>query len=317
MIQIADLLKAYQEFIKGKTGRADVQKFMLNFEEELNEIFSEIASDRYEHGGYQHFKIFDPKPREIDKASVRDRIVHRLIYDYLVKTYDKSFYYFSFASRKEKGAHKAVAVFREVIRKFSYNFRRPVFVLKCDIRKFFASIDKDILFSILQNKVNDEKYLWLIKQIINSFSPKSSRGIPLGNLTSQIFANIYLSELDRFVKHQLKIKHYIRYLDDFIILGREYNELYFLSQKINEFLARNLNLSLHFDKIITRKINQGMDFLGYVIFPYHILLRTKTKRRMFKRITEKNLASYLGVLKHCRSYKLRMALLKQCNVAMR
>lgn len=314
MIKIVDLLKAYQKFIKGKRKKGDVQKFMLNFEEELNALFCEIENGEYKHGGYYHFRIFDPKPREIDKASVRDRIVHQLIYDYLAKIYDKSFYCHSYASRKEKGAHKAVSVFKSVNRKFSHNFRRPIFVLKCDIKKFFASVDKGILFSILKNKVDDQKYLWLIKQTIDSFIPELPRGIPLGNLTSQIFANIYLNELDRFIKHQLKIRYYIRYMDDFIILGREERELHIFSQMIDEFLETNLKVRMHADKVVIREINQGIDFLGYISFPHYCVLRTKTKKRILKRAKKENLTSYFGVLKHCRSHRLKTDLLKQCDI---
>jgi hypothetical protein len=154
---------------------------------------------------------------------------------------------------------------------------------------------------LIQDKIKDEKTIWLVNKIVKSF-PK---GIPLGNITSQIFANIYLNEFDKFVKHNLKIKYYIRYCDDFVILSTDKAYLQNLISVINNFLENNLKLYLHPHKIIIRKYRQGIDFLGYVVFPYHRILRVKTKKRMLKKINSKNMQSYFGVLKHCSSYKLR------------
>jgi len=134
---------------------------------------------------------------------------------------------------------------------------------------------------------------------------ESKRGIPLGNLTSQLFANIYLNQLDQFIKHQLKLKYYLRYCDDFVILGGDAQYLHNLIPFLQRFLYHNLKLTLHPNKIILRKFSQGIDFLGYIVLPWHIRLRTKTKRRMLKKICQKNLPSYLGLLKHCNCYGLR------------
>lgn len=317
MISQIELFKAYQKFIKGKSRKADVQRFMLNCEENLTDLFKDIIFGSYHHGKYERFRIFDPKLREIDKAPVRDRIVHQLVYDYLVKVFDRTFYFHSFAARKEKGSHQAIKAFRKMFLRASKNFRNPIFVLKCDIEKFFASIDKEILFLLIIRKIKDEQYIFFIKQIIKSFH----RGIPLGNLTSQIFANIYLNELDRFVKHHLKIKYYLRYMDDFIILGENGDELLQIVEKINYFLKIELKINLHPRKIVVRKLVQGVDFLGYVIFPHHAILRTKTQKRLLRRIEERQkdcqsgkisfaklaqtINSYFGILKHCSSFKLR------------
>ena len=132
------------------------------------------------------------------------------------------------------------------------------------------------------------------------------KGLPIGNLTSQLFANIYLNELDQFIKHRLKIKHYLRYCDDFVILNSSEMTLRKCHWQIEKFLKENLKLKLHPSKIIFRKLNQGIDFLGYVVLPHYRVLRTKTKKRMLKRINEKNLASYSGLLKHCNSFRLRL-----------
>jgi hypothetical protein len=142
----------------------------------------------------------------------------------------------------------------------------------------------------------------LIQEVIFGF--RAEKGIPLGNLTSQYFANVYLNELDRFIKHELRIKYYVRYTDDFLILNSDKNYLLELIEPINIFLNNRLKLNLHPDKIIVRKYNQGIDFLGYVTLPYYRVLRAKTKRRMFRKINDKNIQSYLGVLKHCCGYKL-------------
>jgi retron-type reverse transcriptase len=321
MISQTELLKAYQKFVKGKNKKIDVQQFMLNFEEELVILWRDVNSGSYRHGKYEHFRVFDPKLREIDKASVRDRIVHQLVYDYLVKIFDRTFYFYSFAARKGKGTHQAIKVFRKMFLHANRNFRNPVFVLKCDIEKFFASIDRKILFLLIARKIKNEQYIFLIKQIVESFY----RGIPLGNLTSQIFANIYLNELDRFVKHHLKIKRYIRYMDDFVILGKDRNELLGITEKINHFLKIELKVNLHPRKIIIRKLVQGVDFLGYVVFPYHSILRTKTRKRLLRRIEARQkdcqlgkvsftkfaqtINSYFGILKHCSSFKLRRKIL--------
>ena len=139
-------------------------------------------------------------------------------------------------------------------------------------------------------------------------------GIPIGNLTSQLFANIYLNELDQFVKHKLKVKHYLRYTDDFMILHQNKNYLKELLPEIAEFLREKLKLNLHPNKVFIRKLSQGIDFLGYVVLPYHKILRTKTKKRIFKKVSDKNLQSYLGVLKHCDGYKLRLKVFKKLGI---
>ena len=142
---------------------------------------------------------------------------------------------------------------------------------------------------------------------------KRGSGLPIGNLTSQLFANIYLDELDQFIKHKLKIKYYLRYCDDFVILNTDREKLEKIIPQLSDYLQLNLKLILHPDKIIIRKLGQGIDFLGYIVLPHYRVLRTKTKRRMLKRINQKNLASYLGLLKHCNSYKLKNGFLNNFN----
>lgn len=177
-------------------------------------------------------------------------------------------------------------------------------VLKCDIRKFFANIDHQVLKNILWKYIIDEDVLWLLGQIIDSFH----KGLPLGNVTSQLFINVYMNEFDQFVKRNLKVKYYIRYCDDFVILHEDRSSLESFIPKMSDFLERKLQLSLHPDKVFIRSLSQGIDFLGWVHFSHHRVLRTATKRRMFKKLKEnkskETLASYLGLLKHGNTYKI-------------
>lgn len=235
---------------------------------------------------------------------MRDRIVHHAVYRILYPIFDKCFIYDSYSCRIGKGTHRAVKRLERFSRKVSRNYTGPCFVLKCDIRKFFFSVDHQILFELIKKKVKDEAVLDLVNEIIESFHVDTNKGIPIGNLTSQLFANVYLHELDRFVKYDLRVKYYIRYCDDFVILSDDVVYLRSVCSKISEFLEKELKLSFHEDKITIRKLRQGVDFLGYVVLPYHTVLRTKTKKRMLVRVDEENLSSYLGILKHCDGYKL-------------
>ena len=313
---------AWKEFRRGKCKKHDVQLFERNLEDNLFALREELASKAYRHGGYASFYITDPKLRQIHKASVRDRIVHHAVYRVLYSIFDRSFIFDSYSCRLNKGTHRAVFRLEKFARQVSRNYTGPCFVLKCDIKKFFDSIDHRILLEIIARKIRDRDILWLVVEIIASFSrereSKSTdrRGLPLGNLTSQLFANVCLNGFDQFVKHKLRIKHYIRYCDDFVVLGDDERELCRLIVPISGFLEDDLGLKLHKSKVTIRKLKQGMDFLGYVALPYHRVLRTKTKRRMLKRLNASNLPSYLGLLKHCHSRQLaEIAKLKiQCKL---
>ncbi|KKT41559.1 hypothetical protein A2W54_00975 [Candidatus Giovannonibacteria bacterium RIFCSPHIGHO2_02_43_13] len=178
------------------------------------------------------------------------------------------------------------------------------------MRKFFDSIDQNILLRIIKDKIEDENAVWLIQKIITSFQKSNGKGLPLGNVTSQLFSNIYLNELDQFVKHNLKIKYYVRYCDDFIILEQDTEILNYYIKEIRGFLENRLVLQLHPNKIVTRKWRSGIDFLGYITMPSYKVLRTRTKNRIFTKINDKNLQSYLGILKHCNGYKISHAIIK-------
>lgn len=188
------------------------------------------------------------------------------------------------------------------------NNTKTVWVLKCDVKKFFASIDHEILFSILQRHIEDDQLIVLLKNIVHSFNGQHGKGLPLGNLTSQLLVNVYMNEFDQYVKHILKQKYYIRYADDFVFLSTGKKELENLLPLLNTFLEEKLKLSLHPDKVFIKTIASGVDFLGWVTFPTHRVLRTSTKKRMLKNlnITKKPEAvqSYKGMLSHGNEYKL-------------
>ncbi len=313
-----NLFLAWQEFRRGKRNKSDVQGFEFNLEDNLFQLHQELRNKTYQHSHYTPFCVQDPKLRRIHKACVRDRILHHAVFKILYPIFDREFIHDSYSCRIIKGTHRAVNRLEKFTRKLSKNNTKNIFALKCDIRKFFGSVDQDILLKLIKKKIQDNNNtVWLIEKIIKSFP----FGIPLGNVTSQLFANIYLNELDQFIKHKLKVRYYLRYCDDFVILGENKEDLIRLIRSINNFLQEKLNLSLHSDKIIIRKHHQGIDFLGYVVLPHYRVLRTKTKTRIFKKIKKKHqdlqnnfiteesfnqsLQSYFGILKYCKSYKLQ------------
>lgn len=330
LISIENLFQAWGEFRKGKSKKKDVQIFERNLEDNLFDLHRRLKDKTYEHGNYHSFYVNDPKQRHIHKAKVADRVVHHLLYTFLYKLLDSSFIFDSYSCRLNKGTHKAVKRLEKFARKVSKNYANNCWALKCDIKKFFASVDHEILLNLLKKKIKDENVLWFLNEVIESFSAKSTlasqglslrscQGIPLGNLTSQIFANIYLNELDQFIKHKLKIKYYLRYADDFIFLSCYKDTLQRSIATIGEFIKEKLRLELHPKKIIFRKLEWGIDFLGYIVLPFYILPRTKTKIRIFKKLKEKvggknfnqSLQSYLGYLKHAKSYKIGQKLKRE------
>jgi len=316
---------AWKEFKKGKSSKPDVQEFEFNLEDNIFQLHDDLKTKSYRHNLYISFYVTDPKLRHIHKACVRDRVLHHAIFRILYPIFDQNFIYDSYSCRLGKGTHRAVNRLEDFTRKLSCNNHRTIHALKCDVRKFFDSIDKTILTRIITNKIKDGDSLWLISKILNSFSKTLEKGLPLGNVTSQIFANIYLNELDQYVKHRLKVKYYLRYCDDFIILDRDPHYLLELASKINEFLEEHWALSLHPNKVLLRKYQQGVDFLGYVVLPYHRTIRTRTRNRVINKIVNKreesysnfisqeslgqSLNSYRGILKHCNGYELEEELI--------
>ena len=291
--------------------------FARNLMDNIVELHQSLVNKTYRHGGYESFYVTDPKRRHIHKATVRDRLLHHAVYRILYPFFDRTFIADSFSCRNEKGTHKAINRFRTLVNKVSKNHTRTCWVLKCDIKKFFASVDHKTLLSILQEYISDQDTVQLLQNIIGSFytETKPGIGLPLGNLTSQLFANIYMNYFDQWVKHKLKARHHIRYADDFVFFSQNKKWLVSIVPQIQEFLQINLKLSLHPDKLYLKTVASGMDFLGWVNFPDYRLLRHKTRQRMFKNIRsstgEAGFQSYIGLISHGNTLKIRKQVISE------
>lgn len=316
---LKNLLEAWKEFLRGKRGRKDVQEFERDLMTNIISLHRELATKTYLHSAYQHFKIVDPKPRDIHKARVRDRLLHHALHRKLSPFFAKTFIADSYSCQDGKGTHRALRRFRKFIGVVSKNNTHTVWVLKCDIKKFFANINHAILLDIIAKYIPDQDILNLISVIVRSFhAGVTGVGLPLGNLTSQLLVNIYMNEFDQYMKHQLKAKYYVRYADDFVILSTDKTYLETILPIMQEFLGSKLKLSMHPDKVSIHTVASGVDFLGWVHFPDHHVLRTTTKKRMFRNIQakeekEETVQSYLGLISHGNSWKLRQKIFDQVS----
>ena len=325
IISVENLFAAWEAFHSDKGNKPDVLEYEVNLEPNLFQLHRDLRSKKYRHGSYTSFYIHDPKQRHIHKATVRDRILHRAIYNVLNPIFEPTFISSSFSCRIGKGTHKGVEAVETMVRSITRNGTKSVFVLKCDVQKFFFRIDHGLLLTILKRKLQDDDTVWLLDEVISSLSSSDSgvvgKGLPIGNLTSQLFANVYMNEFDQFMKQTLRIKRYARYTDDFLIIAETTEFLESLLPQIQAFLRERLAFELHPKKTSIRKVHQGIDFLGYTIFPHHRLVRTKTRQRIFRKLKQKvqqykveaigenklaqSLQSYRGVLSHANTYQLR------------
>jgi len=301
---------AWKVFRRGKAIKNDVMNFEMHLEDNIFSLYKEMKNNTYRHSSYTHFKIFDNKKRDIYKAEVKDRIIHQIVYDYLFSLFNPLFIADSYASRKYKGQYKAIDAFRYFI-KLASNHHHECYVLKCDVRKYFDNVDHKVLLNIIKEKVSCEKTLKIIQEIISSFHSGDNMhtGIPLGNITSQIFANLYLNALDQYVKKELRCRFYVRYNDDIVIVFQNNKNIENLRNKIISFVKEKLYLEIPLTKTSIRKISWGIDFLGFTILPEAILLRDKTKHKIYSNINIKNAHSYLSILKHCNSHNLMAKIL--------
>lgn len=280
-----NLYLAYRKARTGKTQKDYVLDFEKDLTENLQELRTELLLHSYHPQPLQTFIIHDPKTRKISKSAFRDRIVHHTLCNIIEPIFEKKFIFDSYANRRGKGTFKAIERFDAFNRQVSKNYTRPAFVLKADIKKYFENVDLNILQSIIRRKVKDEKVLWLIKIILSNYlSHKIGKGMPLGNLTSQFFANVYLNELDQFVKHKLNVKYYVRYVDDFVILHASPKQLRDYKVKIEKFLTEKLELRFHPDKSKIMSTNNGVEFLGMRIFLRHKLLKKKNLRKFERKL---------------------------------
>ena len=326
-----NLMSAAKKAEKGKRFKENVARFNVNLEKNIFQLQRDLRHHSYRPGKYRHFAVYESKKRLISAAPFRDRVVHHALCNVIEPLFEKAFIYDSYACRKNKGTHKAVLRFSEFAQKNRY-------VFKGDIRKYFPSIDHQILLSMFERKIKDDDTLELISTIIDSadwhddnsllyfagddlFTPlQRRRGLPIGNQTSQFFANVYLDGFDHFIKEKLRCKYYIRYVDDFVIFDDNKNHLHHTRKLAEEYLA-TVRLKMHPNKSQVFPVKQGTDFLGYRIFPSHRLIRksnVKRFRRKLKRLRQEyendlvtmadinqRIQSWLGHAGWANSYNLR------------
>ena len=277
---------AFRKARKHKTLKPYVIEFEKNLNENLLQLRAELLMLTYKPKPLETFILRDPKTRKISKSDFRDRVVHHALCNIIEPIFEKVFIFDSYANRKGKGTLKALQRFDYFKRKVSKNNTKQCFVLKADIRHYFDTVDHEVLVEIIKRKIKDKNVIWLIKTILqNHKTTEVGKGMPLGNLTSQFFANVYLDKLDYFVKNKLKARYYTRYVDDFVILENKKGILLEYKQRINEFL-RTIKLELHPDKSKIIELKQGISFLGFRVFYHHKLLKKSNILQMEKRLME-------------------------------
>ena len=286
---MGNLTLAWRNARKGKTSIPEVMAFDENVERNLISLHKELVSKTYKPRPLSTFVLRDPKTRVISKSDFRDRVVHHALIRVIGNIFELTFIYDSCANQKNKGTSLAINRFRTFQCKATLNYSKPAFCLKADIKQYFPNIDHSILLNILKRKIKDEDVIWLIEQIISNKDMPSVLGerakcLPLGNLTSQFFANVYLNELDQFVKHKLKVKYYIRYVDDFIIFHSSKKQLIKWKNEIEIFLKEVLKLDLHPQKSRIIPLIRGVDFVGFRNFCKYAILRKRNIRNMQKKI---------------------------------
>lgn len=311
------LLEAHFKSRKGKGYRKDIILFNLKQEEYIMWLLEKLQMKTYKHGGYSTFYVKEPKLRKIEKSKYIDRIVHRWLVDnFLEPAFVPQFINTSYACLKEKGMHKACLDVQKVM-EHCQGIWGNYYILKMDIAKYFDNINKNILLNILKRKIKDKDVIWLIEEILHA--QKREKGLEIGNYTSQMFANIYLNEIDQYIKHILKIKYYFRYMDDSVLFVKTKQEAKEVLGKITVFLRKNLELALN-KKTQIFKSKQGVNFCGYKINAYRLKIRDKGKRKLKKKVkklkenikqgtitskeAQKYLAGHLGYIKIANTYTL-------------
>lgn len=332
-----NLLLAARRARQGKRLKPGTATFDLELEGNLLRLQEELQSHTWQPGGYFTFEIYEPKKRLISAAPYRDRVVHHALCNVIEPLFDQIFIHDSYANRQDKGTHRAVD-------RLTQFCRRNRYVLKCDIRKYFPSIDHEILCEQIARKIKDQETLWLARCIIDSSNPQEPvcdyfpgddlftphtrrKGLPIGNLTSQFFANIYLNGFDHFVKESLGCHCYIRYVDDFVVLAEDKGFLHGVKEAMGGYLER-LRLRLHPTKCQVFPVTQGIDFLGYRVYPDHRRLRRENAvyfRRRLKHLQKdyrdgridlervsRSIQSWVAHVSHADTYGLRRAVLESC-----
>ncbi len=319
-----NLVLAWQKARKHKTQKHYIIDFEQNLIENLQQLQFELMTFTYHPRKLKTFILRDPKTRKISKADFRDRIVHHALINIIQPIFERVFIYDSCANRKGKGNLFALKRFDKFKKCVSKNNTKKCFVLKADIKHYFAEVDHKILITFLERKINDVGVIELSKKILNN-SGDNGVGMPLGNLTSQFFANVYLNELDYFIKQRLGVKHYIRYVDDFVILHEDRNQIELWKSKIEHYLKYKLRLELHPQKSNIISLFRGIDFVGFRNFYHFKLLRKRNLKKIVLKLNqyenneisyEKLLESFYGwnaYAKWANSYKIRRKALIEIN----
>ncbi|MCX6770658.1 MAG: reverse transcriptase/maturase family protein [Candidatus Micrarchaeota archaeon] len=300
--KVCDYDNLYDAFLNASAGKTKKQ-YVIDFEKSLdNNLYAlqwELFTRTYKPHPLTTFTIRDPKTRKISASHFRDRVIHHAICNVIAPIFESRFIFDTFANRKGKGTLAALERFDHFMHKVTGNGkiiqrereREPLpnsivgFALKADIRHYFENVDQGILISILRRRINDENLMWLIRTILENHKTEiPGKGMPLGNLTSQFFANVYLSELDYFVKHKLRVKYYLRYVDDFIILHRSKEQLENWETQIDAFLRESLKIELHPDKTKIISLGTGVQLLGFRAFYHFRILKKSNVRRVLGRL---------------------------------
>lgn len=288
-----NLLLAHKKALRGSGKNEEACRFTYHLEHELLTLQGEITKGTYKPGHYRYFKIFDPKERTISIAPFRDRVVHHAVVNVLDPVFEKIFIFDSYANRKDKGTHRAV--------KRAQLFMKPCkYYLKFDIDKYFDSIVHHIMIQLLERKIKDEKLTGLLSLIIGnndaSRGTNAQVGLPIGNLTSQFFANVYLNVFDHYIKEVLRIKRYVRYMDDCVIFHNDRMYLKSILKHAESFLYNRLKLRIKTSATFINSRLNGLPFLGYRIFPSLIRLKSENVKRLKKKLAAREMQLRDGII---------------------
>lgn len=343
-----DLFQAYFDARKNKRNTINALSFEIDFERKVFKLYQEIKERKYKIGPSICFVVKEPMIREVFAADFRDRVIHHLVYNYIGPIFERFFINDSYSCRLGKGTSYGIKRVDHFIRSCSYNYQQDCYILKLDVKGYFMSIDRIILYQQVKKTLDKFKdvvifdynlVLWLVRKIIfyeptksciirgtkNDWQhlPKSkslfwagkNKGLPIGNLTSQLFGNVYLNSFDHFIKHKLGCKYYGRYVDDLVIVHQDKKYLKLIIFLLKKYLQDNLFLELHPKKIYFQHFSKGVSFLGTIIKPYRIYISNRVKGNFYKKLKYWNnlsisiINSYLGIMKHYNTYNLRQKIL--------
>jgi RNA-directed DNA polymerase len=305
LISYENLLKAACQAQRSKRFRTSTLNFNFNLEKQIESLQISLKNQTYYPGNYKTFQIIDPKPRLISAAPYRDRVVHHALCNIIGPIFDRTFIHHSYANRTGLGTHRALKRFTHLLRKHPY-------VLQCDIRRYFPSIDHEILKAQIRRKIKCPETLWLIELLIDHSNPQEPihdyfpgdslftpylrrKGLPIGNLTSQFFANVYLNGFDRFIQSEIHCPNYLRYVDDFVIFHHDPAILAKARPALEDYLA-GLRLKIHPIKSQQFETRLGGNFVGFRVFPTHIRVRNDNLRLARHRLRRLHKGHQLGYL---------------------